>query len=102
MTGLVSGVPVIVGIMSDLTASQMGVLGAALMIARVPLILIMGFESVLVQEFDARLRASASARQLSLTLMSISALAGGAGTRADFHLRRRWAGCDRDHRAVIQ
>lgn len=31
-----------------------------------------------------------------------AALAGGAGTRADFHLRRRWAGCDRDHRAVIQ
>ncbi len=28
--------------------------------------------------------------------------ARGAGTRADFHLRRRWAGCDRDHRAVIQ
>lgn len=31
-----------------------------------------------------------------------AALGGGAGTRADFHLRRRWAGCDRDHRAVIQ
>lgn len=86
MTGLVSGVPVIVGIMSDLTASQMGVLGAALMIARVPLILIMGFESVLVQEFDARLRASASARQLSLMLMSISALAGGAGFLIGFSI----------------
>ncbi len=31
-----------------------------------------------------------------------AALGGGAGTRVDFHLRRRWAGCDRDHRAVIQ
>ncbi len=86
MTSLVSGVPMIAGIASSLTSSELGLLGAALLIARVPLILIMGFESVLVQEFDARIRRSNSAKKLGLILSGVALLSSIGGFAVGYAL----------------
>ncbi len=84
MTALISGVPVIAGVTTNLSSSEIGTLGAALMISRVPLILIMGFESVLVQEFDSRLQASGSPKRLAQILAGVSLVCGGSGLLVGF------------------
>lgn len=86
MTSLISGVPMIAGISSSLTSSELGLLGAALLIARVPLILIMGFESVLVQEFDSRIRGSNSMKKLGLTLSGAAMLSSICGFSVGYAL----------------
>lgn len=79
MTGFVSGVPLIIGILSKLTSAEIGVIGAALMIARVPLLLCIGFESILVQEFHHQLLVPGRTSFLTNLLLSISLLLGSLG-----------------------
>ena len=86
MTALISGVPMIVGMTSSLESSELGVLGAALIIARVPLVLIMGFESVLVQEFDMRIQRTGSIQRFAVLLLGLSTCFGLSGFGAGFLL----------------
>jgi O-antigen/teichoic acid export membrane protein len=79
MTFLVSGVPLIIGLFTPLSSVEIGVVGAALMITRVPLLLFMGFESVLVQEFHQRLLVPGHAGVLNNLLLVISLFIGCLG-----------------------
>jgi hypothetical protein len=79
MTFLVSGVPLIIGLLTPMSSVEIGVVGAALMITRVPLLLFMGFESVLVQEFHHRLLIPGHADVLNNLLLIISLFIGCLG-----------------------
>jgi O-antigen/teichoic acid export membrane protein len=79
MTFLISGIPLIARLLSQLTNEEIGLIGAALMIARVPLLLIMGFESILVQEFHRRVSEQQSQRALTRLLALFTLFLGLAG-----------------------
>jgi O-antigen/teichoic acid export membrane protein len=79
MTCFISGLPLIARLFSHLTNEEIGLVGAALMIARVPLLLIMGFESILVHEFHRRLTEQESPKTLTGFLAVFSLCLGLVG-----------------------
>ncbi len=79
MTGFISGIPLVASIFTNMNTKEIGVLSAALIVARVPMLLVMGFESVLVQEFHGRVSSKEIAKKTAFYLLGISLVLGALG-----------------------
>jgi O-antigen/teichoic acid export membrane protein len=79
MTGFISGIPLVVSIFTNISTQEVGILSAALIVARVPMLLTMGFESVLVQKFHERISSKELAKKVASFLLGISLIFGALG-----------------------
>lgn len=82
MTLIISGVPLVSRVFQNPDARTAAGIGAVVLTARIPLLLVMGFESVLVGDFNRRLVSGESVRTLVARLAAVGFLIGLTGSAA--------------------